>query len=154
MKVEQLMSQPVSRCRPTDSLAAAARLMWDHDCGALPVVAEDDRLVGMITDRDVCMAAYTRGERLADITVANAMAREVYTCGPDSSVEAAEQLMRRKRIRRLPVVRDGDHVVGVISVTDLEREAARSRESNGSSRGGMESADAAWDAAPHALPRL
>ena len=59
MRVEQLMSRPVHCCRPEDTLACAAQLMWDHDCGCVPVVAADGTgLAGIITDRDICMCAY------------------------------------------------------------------------------------------------
>jgi CBS domain-containing protein len=74
MKVEQLMTRILETITPGDSLAAAARIMWERDCGRVPVVASADdggrRLVGMVTDRDVCMAAWTQGRPLADVAVA------------------------------------------------------------------------------------
>src|SRR5262245_1269543 len=70
MRVEQLMTRTVQTCTPSDCLERAAGIMWDHDCGALPVTSadgEEPRVVGMLTDRDVCMAAYTQGRALRDI---------------------------------------------------------------------------------------
>ena len=73
MKVEQLMSRDVKTCQATEMLNRAAQLMWENDCGCVPVVDEDGRAVGMITDRDVCMAAYTQGRLLDALPVASAM---------------------------------------------------------------------------------
>ena len=69
MKVAELMTRSVLAAHPQDSLARAAQMMWDHDCGALPVIDDSGRVLGMITDRDVCMAAYTQGRPLAEIPV-------------------------------------------------------------------------------------
>lgn len=136
-RVEQLMSQPVRSCRTTDDLQTAAQLMWEHDLGVIPVVDDAQRVVGMVTDRDVCMAAYTRGARLSEIPVGTAMAREICECSPRTSLDAAEQLMREARIRRLPVVDGARGLVGMLSLNDLARDAARSRENNGGQRSSL-----------------
>lgn len=125
MKIEALMTREPRTCSPTDSLSAAAGIMWDHDCGCVPVVDSNSRLLGMITDRDVCMAAYTKGEPLHALRVEQTMARSVEPCRPDQSVAEALQIMRRSRVRRLPVV-DGDGILlGLLSLTDVAREAGR-----------------------------
>ncbi|HVS11206.1 MAG TPA: CBS domain-containing protein, partial [Planctomycetota bacterium] len=80
MKVEQLMTRDVKACAPQDSLSRAAQLLWESDIGALPVVDSEGRVVGMVTDRDVCMAAYFKGRPLAEIRVDETMARKVYSC--------------------------------------------------------------------------
>lgn len=134
MKVEELMSQPVVTCRPRDSLNAAAKLLWDHDCGAVPVVDDQGVLNGMITDRDICMSAYTRGVGLSDIAVADAMAKDVFACRPQDSLDSAERVMSEKQVRRLPVVNDDDRPVGFISLNDIARFAAASRKKNGLDR--------------------
>jgi len=123
MLVEQLMSRPAVTCRTSDALARAAQLMWDHDFGALPVVDADGRLVGMITDRDICMAAYLRGQPLADISVEMAMARQVHACAPGDPIGVAEKTMSQFQVRRIPVADASARVVGVLSLTDLAREA-------------------------------
>jgi len=127
MKVEQIMNQPPVACRAHDTLSTAAQLMWDHDFGALPVMGNDNRVIGVVTDRDICMAAYTQGRPLQDIAVEVAMAKEVFTCKGDESVEGAEHLMGEKKIRRLPVLDDAGQLVGMLSLSDIAREVGGSR---------------------------
>jgi len=124
MKVEQIMTRDVSTCRPQDSLSVAARMMWDHDCGCVPVV-EGESVVGMITDRDVCMAAYTQGRSLGSIPVASAMSKQLHSCRSDESIMVAERTLRLHRVRRLPVVDADGRLVGILSLNDIAREAAR-----------------------------
>lgn len=130
MSVEQLMTKDVRVCRPEESLNDAAKIMWESDCGCVPVVSGDDerKLVGVITDRDICMAAYTQGKRLEDLPVDRAMAREVLTCSPADAIAAAERMMRKACVRRLPVVDESGHLLGIVSLADIAREAARERE--------------------------
>lgn len=125
MKVAQLMSKDgFACCCPHESLARASQLMWEHDCGVVPV-AEDGVVVAMLTDRDVCMAAYTQNRPLTEIPISVAMSRQLHACSPDDEVEQALTLMRRHQVRRLPVL-DGDHrLVGLLSQNDLVQAAAR-----------------------------
>jgi len=125
MKIESLMTRDVRTVRPDDSLNEAARRMWDGDCGSLLVVDGDGRLVGVITDRDVCMGAYTRGARLEELPVSGAMATHVVTCQPATTVTAAAELMSRHGIRRLPVVTDAGELRGIVGLSDLARAACR-----------------------------
>jgi CBS domain-containing protein len=126
MLVRYLMTQNPRSCHTGDHLDAAARLMWETDCGAVPIVDDHGRVVGMVTDRDICMAAFMRGQPLHHIPVEEAMARDVVTCAGDDDVDAAEQAMREARIRRLPVVDDDRRLVGMLSLNDLAREAINS----------------------------
>jgi CBS domain-containing protein len=120
------MTTAVKSCGPNDNLQRAAQIMWENDCGIVPVVDGDGRLVGVITDRDVCMAAYTQGQPLWQILVSNAMAKQVHGVRETDLVEAAEGLMRRVRVRRVPVL-DGDgRLRGIVSMNDLARHAHRS----------------------------
>ena len=99
-----------------------AQIMWEKDCGCVPVVEQGDggtRVVGMITDRDICMAAMTRGQRLDDIPVYVAMAREVLSCPPDATLVEAEEVMRSGQVRRLPVIDSEDRLVGIVTLNDL-----------------------------------
>lgn len=122
MKVSELMSSNVSCCSSNDVLATAAQLMWDCDCGAVPVVdGENSRVVGMITDRDICMATWSQDRPPSQIAVRDAMSRELYTCNPGDSVAKAETLMREKQIRRLPVVANDGTLAGILSVADIVR---------------------------------
>jgi CBS domain-containing protein len=125
MRVDDIMSTKVATCAPRDSLEHAARLMWQEDCGCLPVMTDDRGLAGIITDRDICMAALFQGRALRDLQVESAMARDVVHCGPEDSLATAERKMTEARIRRLPVLAVDGALVGLLSLADLAREAAR-----------------------------
>ncbi len=125
MVIADLMSRNVATCKEDDRLDAAARLMWELDIGCVPVVDAQQHVIGMLTDRDVCMATYTQGKGPQHIPVREAMAREVYACLPDDSVAEAEDIMRKRRVRRLPVVDLDGRLVGLISLNDVARESAR-----------------------------
>lgn len=131
MRVEQLMSKQVYWCRPEDTLDRAAQLMWDHDCGALPVCTGngETRVSGMITDRDICMSALFQGRPLHEIRVSEAMTRESRVCRPEDAAADAERTMRSAQVRRLPVVSASGDLVGIISLADIAREAAREAQS-------------------------
>lgn len=127
MKVRDLMAHEVVTCGPTDSLNVAARLMWERDCGCVPVVGRDNLAVGIVTDRDICMGAYTQGRSLHLIEVRDVMGSPVVSCEPGDDLITAENLMRDNRVRRL-LVCDGDgKLVGVISLSDIALEAERER---------------------------
>lgn len=123
MRVQEAMSREVRTCRPWDDLNRATQLMWDHDIGIVPVVGDSGTVVGVVTDRDACMAAYTRGLPLSAIRVEEAMSREVETCAPGSDLKIALALMRETRVRRLPIVDADGGIVGVLSISDLARVA-------------------------------
>jgi CBS-domain-containing membrane protein len=127
MRVEQLMSKQVYWCRPEDTLDHAAQLMWEHDCGALPVCTGNGeaRLIGMITDRDICMSALFQGRPLHEIRVSDTMSRELRVSRPEDATADAESAMRSAQVRRLPVVSESGELVGIISLADIAREAAR-----------------------------
>ncbi len=127
MNVEDVMTKNVWTCRAGDSLSCAARLMWDHDIGAVPIVSEENKLVGIVTDRDLCMASYFSGERMCSVPLAHAMSKVVYTVESGQRLETAEELMRAKQIRRLPVL-DGDRIVGMITLGDLARAMSETRQ--------------------------
>lgn len=124
MRVKELMTHSVATCRSSDTLNEAAKIMWEADCGCVPVIDDDRQPVGMITDRDICMATYTQGKPPSAIRLPSAMSSTVITCRADDSLAVAEETMRRHRLRRLPVVDTSGAVVGILSLTDL---ATRSR---------------------------
>lgn len=117
MTVEDVMSRDVLSCGPDDDLGVAALKMWNGDCGVLPVVW-GGRLVGMITDRDICMGLALEGARPKERRVREVMSQEVYSCIPDDEIGDALETMASRRVRRLPVV-DGDELVGVVSMNDI-----------------------------------
>jgi CBS domain-containing protein len=119
MKVQEVMVERPVTCRPTTDLASCARKMWDGDFGFLPVVGERGDVVGVVTDRDICMAAAMRDVRPGDILVRDAMTTPVHACSVEDDVDDAIACMRDHQLRRLPVT-DVDGVVrGVVSLNDL-----------------------------------
>jgi CBS domain-containing protein len=128
MRVADLMITNVASCRSDEPLSAAASLMWDCDCGAVPVIeAGGDRVVGMITDRDICMCSWMQGAAPQAIPVIDAMSRTLVCCSPRDSLAEAERAMRTNQIRRVPVVDDGGRLVGILSLADIVRQAERER---------------------------
>jgi len=134
MKVSDLMTKEVRACNPNDSLNRAAQLMWENDCGSIPVTDAEMKVVGMLTDRDICMAAYTQGVALIDASVGSAMSRDVCVCNPSDNIASATEQMRERKIRRLPVVDDDQQLIGILSVSDIAREADRLRTSKSKKR--------------------
>jgi CBS domain-containing protein len=119
--VHDVMRVRVYTCIASDTLHRAAQVMWEKDCGCLPVI-DDGRVVrAVITDRDICMAAFTQGVALAETSVERAMSRSLYVCSPDDSLGTVEQLMRERQIRRVPVVDTEGRLVGMISLGDIAR---------------------------------
>lgn len=126
MRVESVMSKDVATCRADDSLNTAAQIMWERDCGCVPVVDADLRVIGIVTDRDLCMAAYTQGKTLSQIQVGSIGSRQVYTCHREELLPNVAALMIRAQVRRLPVVDLDERLVGMISLSDLARQAGSS----------------------------
>ncbi|MGE3174176.1 MAG: CBS domain-containing protein [Planctomycetota bacterium] len=119
MNVETVMTRAPRACRPDDTLAHAAGILWDQDCGAVPVVDGDGQAIGIVTDRDCCMAALTRGRRLEEMSVGSAMAKTLFTIRADARVADALAAMQQHRVRRLPVVDAGGALCGIVSMADL-----------------------------------
>ncbi len=119
MKAEEIMTKNVQSCRPEASLAQAVAIMWDYDCGAMPVVDDSNRVMGMITDRDIAIAAATKGRRATEITVGEVMSGNVYACARDEDVKSALRTMRRERVRRLPVIGADGKLAGILSINDI-----------------------------------
>src|SRR5688572_12968377 len=103
--VSELMTKKVSFVHADESLSDAAKKMWDGDCGVVPVLeAGSERVVGMITDRDIAMSVFLNDRAPSQMRVSDAMSRGLTSCFADDPIETAEELMREKQIRRLPVV--------------------------------------------------
>ncbi len=129
MRIDEWMVKEVYACRPETDLNGAARLMWEHDCGCLPVVDVEDRLVGIVTDRDVLMGAYTQGRALGDLHVSNCMTQKVMAALPSDTVEDVIRMMGDHQVRRIPVVEEQGKLVGLISLSDLVRHTTESEDS-------------------------
>jgi CBS domain-containing protein len=116
-----VMTSPVMTCSPRDDVNDVAQLFWDTSCGSAPVVDEAGVLQGMLTDRDICMAAYTQGRRLPDISVESAMSRSVHAVTPEDTLQRVLEIMSEAQVHHVPVVDDARKVVGIISITDVAR---------------------------------
>jgi CBS domain-containing protein len=119
MKARDIMSAPPHSCGPSSDLATVAKLMWDHDCGFVPVVDAADTVVGGITDRDICIATATRRLLPEHIAAEQAMTTPIQACLLDDSISDVLSAMRRFRIRRMPVIDAGRRLQGVISLNDI-----------------------------------
>lgn len=119
MKVRDIMTSDVSSCQPETNLADVAKIMWDRDCGILPVVTSEGRVIGMISDRDICMAVSTMGRTADRISVREVSSGTVYSCLADDDTGAALETMKTRKVRRLPVVDEQGHVRGILSINDI-----------------------------------
>ena len=119
MKVQDSMTSAVRSCQPTASLAEATAIMWEADCGIVPVVNERTELVGVITDRDIAIALGSRGTTASALQVGDVMATQVVSCAPQDEIISAVALMQKHRVRRLPVVGIGGVLLGILSVNDV-----------------------------------
>lgn len=120
MKIRDIMTSNIKACRPESNLAEVAMEMWDGDCGVVPVVDADRKVVSVITDRDICMGVATKHRRAEDIQV-----REIvrdggaFTCMPGDDVHRAIEIMEAEKIRRLPVVKEDGSLAGIVSLNDV-----------------------------------
>ena len=121
------MTANPATCRPDDTLESADHQMWEHDCGVLPVIDHQGRLGSTITDRDICMGAYTQGAGLADLRVADSMSKQLVTCHAGDTAVSAARTMAEHRVRRLPVVDDHDELCGMLSLNDLATKAVKDK---------------------------
>jgi CBS domain-containing protein len=118
MKVKDLMTADPATCTPDTTVAEAAHLMWEQDCGILPVV-DDGMLVGVVTDRDMYIALATRNARASQLRIGAVASQNVATCVPEDDVHEALKTMKQLRVRRLPVVGFGNTVLGIVSINDI-----------------------------------
>jgi|SRR5215472_2329451 len=118
MKVKEVMTPDVRSIWLTESLATAAESMWENDCGILPVI-KDGKVVGLITDRDICMATAIRDRKPSNISVEEVMNGSVFSAAPDDDVNQALEIMREHQIRRLPVLDEEGALAGIMSINDI-----------------------------------
>ena len=119
MKVQDVMTYDVRTCSPETNLSAAAMQMWRGDFGVMPVVA-GGKVVGMITDRDICIAAATKHRDPANIRVKEVISGQVYGCSPDTDIHEALKIMQQKQVRRLPIMSAEDgRLAGILSMNDV-----------------------------------
>ncbi|MFM7137093.1 MAG: CBS domain-containing protein [Planctomycetota bacterium] len=124
VRVRDVMTNEVRSCSPETSLAVAAAIMWEGDCGALPVV-ENGRVTGIITDRDVCITLGTRDRLPRTVLVRDAGTTSIIACAPDDDLRTALDAMGRCKVRRLPVVDAEQQIRGIVSLNDIILRADR-----------------------------
>ncbi len=127
MKVKEIMTVNPKACTTTTNLAEAASFMWDYDCGMLPVLAEQGTVVGLITDRDICIGGATKNLNLSNIAVEEIMTGKVYSCAPEDDVRKALKTMQERKVRRLPVVAPDGTLEGLLSINDITLNAKETR---------------------------
>jgi CBS-domain-containing membrane protein len=119
MKVKEVMTPNAQAIWITGSLADAAKMMWENDCGVLPIIKDGQKVVGVITDRDICMATAIRDRNPSSISVEEVMTGKVYGVDLDESVERALQTMQEHHVRRLPVIDPEGELKGILSMNDV-----------------------------------
>jgi CBS domain-containing protein len=119
MKVKEIMTPNVEAIWLTESLADAAELMWKHNCGVLPVIKDGRKVIGLITDRDICMAAVMRDSKPSAVSIEEVMTGQVYSVDPEDNVDQALEAMQEHKVRRLPVINAEGELEGILSMNDV-----------------------------------
>ncbi len=121
MRIRHVMTKDPSCCVPSDSAVRAAKIMRDERAGIVPIIENEQsqRIIGVVTDRDLCMNVVAEGRDPATVTVQECITTKVVTCSPDDSIEKVTELMRENQIRRVPVVNDGGELQGIVALADV-----------------------------------
>lgn len=135
MRVRDVMRLDPSSCTPGMDLAKVGRTMAEVGCGILPVVGDEERVVGVITDRDVCLEVARRDRRPSEIEVRQVISGELYGCHADDDLEDAVETMCRRCVRRLPVLGSQGGLAGMLSLDDVFAEVRARPEAGGPSLG-------------------
>lgn len=119
MNISEICTRGVKFCGPQDNLATAAELMWEYDCGAIPVLEDSGKLMGMITDRDICLALATRKAVAPDVPVQEVMSGSLDSCTTGDPIEHVLKVMRNAQLRRIPILDAEGTFKGMVSVNDI-----------------------------------
>jgi CBS domain-containing protein len=119
MVVKEIMTRTVATCRPETNLGTAVEIMWNRNCGILPVVNAENKIVGVVTDRDLCIALGTRNRLAGDITVGEVASGTLIFCRPDDEIHHVLTLMAEGKVRRLPVINEKGALEGILSMDDV-----------------------------------
>ena len=128
MKVKDIMTCEAKVCDLNASLAEAAKTMWETDCGVLPVLKDGKEIVGLITDRDICMAVAMRDCSPAAISAEQVISGAVYSVTPEDDIHEALEIMRDHKVRRLPVVGAAGDLKGMLSMNDIVLKAQETKD--------------------------
>ena len=151
MKVKEIMSAYVTSCGPNATLVAAARIMRGYNCGTLAVIGGGGKVIGMITDRDICLAVSKKDNDVSRIKVSEVISGKVYACAPTDDVKDALKTMRKKKAPGLPVVNGAGVLKGILSIDDILLHA---RKANGKKSRKLSYKDAARTFQAICKPRL
>jgi len=123
MKIETVMTKQPICCSPSDTIQKVAQMMREQDVGAIPVVSDlvSKKLIGIVTDRDLCVTAMAEGKDPHITTIGSYFTKEMITCSPEDTLEACEQKMKQHKIRRIPVVDSKNSCVGIVVQADIAR---------------------------------
>ena len=119
MKVTDVMAKPPAYCSPQTNLGSAVEILWRQNCGILPIVDSKEEVVGLVTDRDICVALGTRNRLPSELTVSEVTSGKVVACKPDDDLRAALATMAQAKVRRLPVIDATGKLQGILSIDDV-----------------------------------
>jgi CBS domain-containing protein len=119
MKVKDVMMRTPASCEGATNLGAAVEILWNRNCGILPITNSQGKVIGVVTDRDLCIALGTRNRLPSEVTVGQVVSGEVFTCKPDDDIRDALNTIAREKVRRLPVVNDSGELEGILSMDDI-----------------------------------
>jgi CBS domain-containing protein len=128
MKVNDIMTCETKFCDLNESLAEAALTMWTADCGVLPVLKDGKEIVGLITDRDICMAMAMRDRNAAAVSAEEVVSGAIYSVTPEDDIHKALEIMRQHKVRRLPVVNSEGELKGILSLNDVVLRAKEAKD--------------------------
>ncbi|MGH9713346.1 MAG: CBS domain-containing protein [Candidatus Acidiferrales bacterium] len=119
MKVKDVMMGTPASCGKETNLGAAVEILWNRNCGILPVTDNNSRVIGVVTDRDICVALGTRNQPAGEIAVADVTSGKLFTCKPEDDIRAALATMGKEKVRRLPVIDEAGKLLGILSMDDV-----------------------------------
>jgi CBS domain-containing protein len=119
MKVKEVMMRTAASCNRETNLGAAVEILWNRNCGILPVVDAEQKVIGVITDRDICIALGTQNRLPGEVTVGEVASGKLFACRPDDDIRLAMASMAETKVRRLPVVTTDGKLEGILSMDDI-----------------------------------
>jgi CBS domain-containing protein len=126
MKVADVMMRTPASCTAETNLAAAVEILWNRNCGMLPIVNSEGKVTGVVTDRDICIALGTRNRRASEITVQEIQPAKLFACKADDDIQTALTILSDANVRRLPVLDEAGTLQGILSLDDVVLHAAKS----------------------------
>lgn len=128
MKVSKIMTKTVGFCQTQDDLAKAVKIMLDKDCGIVPVVNERSEVIGMVSDRDIAVSLFLQNKTASESLIGEIISKKVIACSIKDNVDEVLRKMRRKQVKRLPVVNKKGKLAGIISITDILLAAGKDKD--------------------------